>query len=72
MMTNRLDAAGPGVHPPVADVDLLEGIQLAFADDRARRPVIGLEYAAAVDFGQSRPFRKLPAYHGQRNLHGWL
>lgn len=71
MMTNRLDAAGPGVHPPVADVDLPEGIQLAFADDRDRRRVIGLEDAAAVDFGQSRPFRKLPAYHGQRNFPGW-
>jgi hypothetical protein len=70
-MTNRLDAAEPGVHPPVADVDLPEGIQLAFTDDRDRRHVLDLEDAAAVDFGQSRPFRKLPAYRGQRSFPGW-
>jgi hypothetical protein len=71
MMMNRLDVAEPGVYPPVADVDLPEGIRLTFADDRDRRHVIDLEDAAGVDFSQSRPFRKLPAYRGQRNFPGW-
>ena len=49
MMMNLLDAAEPGVHPPVAEVDLPDGIQVAFTDDRDLRHVVDLEDAAAVE-----------------------
>lgn len=59
------------MHPPIATVDLPEGIQLVCADERDRRRVVDLEDAALIDFGRSRPFREAPAYRGQRNFPGW-
>jgi hypothetical protein len=70
-MTNWLVAAEPDVHPPITAVELPDGIQLAYADERDRRCAVDLENADAIDFGQSRPFRKPPAYRGQRNFPGW-
>jgi hypothetical protein len=67
----REPAAEPDEHPAVASVEVPNGIQLAYADDRGRRRVVALEDAAEIDFGQSRPFQKLPAYRGQRNFPGW-
>jgi hypothetical protein len=69
--TTRLLTVEPDFHPPVASVALPEGIQLAYVDERGRRHVVGLENVAEIDFGGSRPFRKLPAYRGQRNFPGW-
>lgn len=70
-MTNQLLTPEVDVHPPITAVELPDGIQLAYADERDRRHVVALEDAAAVDFGRSRPFRKPPAYRGQRNFPGW-
>jgi len=70
-MTNWLVAAEPDVHPPITAVELPDGIQLAYADERDRRCAVDLENADAIDFGRSRPFRKPPAYRGQRNFPGW-
>lgn len=50
---------------------LPKGIQFAFADGHGQRHVIDLEDAGLVDFGQSSPFLKLPAYRGQQNFPGW-
>jgi hypothetical protein len=71
VITNQLITAGPEVHPPITAVELPNGIQLAYADEQDQRRVVDLEDADAVDFGRSRPFRKLPSYRGQRNFPGW-
>jgi len=72
VITNQLVSADHDVHPPVVPAELPDGIQLAYADERDRRRVIDLQDADAVDFGLSRPFRKLPAYRGQRSFPGWV
>jgi hypothetical protein len=42
-----------------------------YVDDRGRQRAIALEDAGEVDFGRTGPFRKPPAYRGQRNFPGW-
>jgi hypothetical protein len=71
VITNQLHAAERAVHPPIVPCDLPDGIQLVYADDRDYRHAVTLEAASAIDFGQVRPFRKPPAYRGQRNFPGW-
>lgn len=71
MVTDQLHAAEHDRHLPVVPSDLPDGIHLVYADDRDRRQVVALEDAAAVDFDRTRPFRKPPAYRGQRNFPGW-
>ena len=71
MITNQLHVAERAVHPPIVPCDLPDDIQLVYADDRDCRRAVTLEAASAIDFGQVRPFRKPPAYRGQRNFPGW-
>ena len=71
MVTNQLHVTERAVHPPIVPCDLPDGIQLVYADDRDCRHAVTLEAASAIDFGQVRPFRKPPAYRGQRNFPGW-
>jgi hypothetical protein len=56
---------------PVEPYELPDGIQLVYADDRDRQRTVALEDAALLDFGRVKPFRKPPAYRGQRNFPGW-
>jgi hypothetical protein len=70
-MTNQPLTPEAGVHPPIPTVELPDGIQLTYADERDCRHVVALEDAASVDYGRSRPFRKSNAYRGQRNFPGW-
>jgi len=71
VVTDQLHVAEHDRHLPVVPCELPDGVQLVYADDRDRRQVVALEDAAAVDFGRTRPFRKPPAYRGQRNFPGW-
>jgi hypothetical protein len=58
-------------HAPVVSCELPDGIQFLYVDDRGRQRTIALEDAGEVDFGRTGPFRKPPAYRGQRNFPGW-
>src|SRR5216684_3416382 len=58
-------------HAPVVPCELPDGIQFLYVDDRGRQRTIALEDAGEVDFGRTGPFRKPPAYRGQRNFPGW-
>jgi hypothetical protein len=58
-------------HAPVVPCELPDGIQLLYVDDLGRQRTIALEDAREVDFGRTGPFRKPPAYRGQRNFPGW-
>jgi hypothetical protein len=59
------------IHVPVDPCELPGGIQLVYADDCDRQRAVSLEDAALLDFGTVKPFRKPPAYRGQRNFPGW-
>jgi hypothetical protein len=59
------------VQAPIEPCELPDGIELVYADNRDRRHTIALEDAAPLDFGSAKPFRKPPAYRGQRNFPGW-
>lgn len=55
----------------ITPCELPDGIRLSYIDDRGVRRAIALEDAALIDFGRTRPFRRPPAYRGQRNFPGW-
>ncbi len=71
VITVQLDAAERDRHHPVAPCELPDGIQFVYVDDSARRRVIALDEAGAIDFGRTRLFREPPAYRRQRNFPGW-
>ena len=70
MIPDQVHAAGPRL-PVVTPCELPDGIQLVYADDRGGRQVVAVDDAGLIDFGRTRPFRKPPAYRGQRNFPGW-
>jgi len=70
VIPDQVHAAGPRL-PVVTPCELPDGIQLVYADDRGGRQVVAVDDAGLIDFGRTRPFRKPPAYRGQRNFPGW-
>jgi hypothetical protein len=59
------------IQATIEPCELPDGVELVYADNRDRQHTIGLKDVAPLDFGSAKPFRKPPAYRGQRNFPGW-
>jgi hypothetical protein len=51
--------------------ELPDGIKLVYLDEDGKRQAVNLDDADTVFFGRTRPFRRPPAYRGQKNFPGW-